>query len=97
MKDRSDDLSHHERMLLPRSYISLLVSGGRHLRKRRTITDVERKKGGNALFTVILHYIIRDYSDYERGNPFPPLHRIFFPITIQYNKGFNVHIRSKLL
>ena len=23
MKDRSDDLSHHERMLLPRSYISL--------------------------------------------------------------------------
>ena len=74
MKDRSDDPSHHERMLLPRSYISLLVSGGRHLRKRRTITDVERKKGGNALFTVILHYIIRDYSDYERGNPFPPLH-----------------------
>ena len=25
MKDRSDDLSHHERTLLPRSYISLLV------------------------------------------------------------------------
>ena len=25
MKDRSDDPSHHERMLLPRSYISLLV------------------------------------------------------------------------
>ena len=29
MKDRSDDLSHHERMLLPRSYISLqLFKGG---------------------------------------------------------------------
>ena len=26
MKDRSDDPSHHERTLLPRSYISLLVS-----------------------------------------------------------------------
>ena len=26
MKDRSDDLSHHERTLLPRSYISLLDS-----------------------------------------------------------------------
>ena len=25
MKDRSDDPSHHKRMLLPRSYISLLV------------------------------------------------------------------------
>ena len=25
MKDRSDDPSHHERTLLPRSYISLLV------------------------------------------------------------------------
>ena len=25
MKDRSDDLSHHERTLLPRSYISLLL------------------------------------------------------------------------
>ena len=25
MKDRSDDPSHHERMLLPRSYISLQV------------------------------------------------------------------------
>ena len=24
MKDRSDDLSHHERTLLPRSYISLM-------------------------------------------------------------------------
>ena len=27
MKDRSDDPSHHERTLLPRSYISLLPSG----------------------------------------------------------------------
>ena len=27
MKDRSDDPSHHERMLLPRSYISLLIYG----------------------------------------------------------------------
>ena len=27
MKDRSDDPSHHERTLLPRSYISLLVHG----------------------------------------------------------------------
>ena len=28
MKDRSDDPSHHERTLLPRSYISLLSSAG---------------------------------------------------------------------
>ena len=28
MKDRSDDPSHHERTLLPRSYISLLVVVG---------------------------------------------------------------------
>ena len=28
MKDRSDDPSHHERKLLPRSYISLLVPVG---------------------------------------------------------------------
>ena len=27
MKDRSDDPSHHERTLLPRSYISLLIYG----------------------------------------------------------------------
>ena len=27
MKDRSDDPSHHERTLLPRSYISLPVEG----------------------------------------------------------------------
>ena len=27
MKDRSDDPSHHERTLLPRSYISLTVGG----------------------------------------------------------------------
>ena len=27
MKDRSDDPSHHEQTLLPRSYISLLISG----------------------------------------------------------------------
>ena len=34
MKDRSDDPSHHERTLLPWSYISLLgitVSDGKHL------------------------------------------------------------------
>ena len=29
MKDRSDDPSHHERTLLPRSYISLLCVGFR--------------------------------------------------------------------
>ena len=30
MKDRSDDPSHHERTLLPRSYISLLLAGTRN-------------------------------------------------------------------
>ena len=33
MKDRSDDPSHHERTLLPRSYISLLLFGWHHLHK----------------------------------------------------------------
>ena len=32
MKDRSDDPSHHERMLIPRSYISLLAASGPPLR-----------------------------------------------------------------
>ena len=31
MKDRSDDPSHHERTLLPRSYISLQISNGHSL------------------------------------------------------------------
>ena len=32
MKDRSDDPSHHERMLLPRSYISLPQGNKVHLK-----------------------------------------------------------------
>ena len=31
MKDRSDDTSHHERTLLPRSYISLPVNHEMHV------------------------------------------------------------------
>ena len=33
MKDRSDDPSHHERTLLPRSYISLPVLKGQLLKE----------------------------------------------------------------
>ena len=36
MKDRSDDPSHHERTLLPRSYISLLPLARRHCRQLRS-------------------------------------------------------------
>ena len=40
MKDRSDDTSHHERTLLPRSYISL-----RHKERKEKERKKERKKG----------------------------------------------------
>ena len=36
MKDRSDDPSHHERTLLPRSYISLLITY-EHKQKTRAL------------------------------------------------------------
>ena len=39
MKDRSDDPSHHERTLLPRSYISLPGGGGGMERKIDTIEN----------------------------------------------------------
>ena len=42
MKDRSNDPSHHERTLLPRSYISLLLTGNalRHLELANAYTDI---------------------------------------------------------
>ena len=50
MKDRSDDPSHHERTLLPRSYISLLSCIGnysawllRGVRQQTKLTDTSNK------------------------------------------------------
>ena len=72
MKDRSYDPSHHERTLLPRSYISLLA--------------INRKEG-NVLFNDTLNtfylrlygvrHMVKDHSDSERGNPLPP-HGLLF-------------------
>ena len=75
MKDRSDDTSHHERTLLPRSYISLPHT---------------HRKEGNALFNDALNtfylrlygigYMVNDHSDSERENPLPS-HRLLFPLA----------------
>ena len=35
MKDRSDDSSHHERTILPRSYISLQRKRGTHIQREK--------------------------------------------------------------
>ena len=43
MKDRSDDPSHHERTLLPRSYISLLVVDKEDKAEEKAVVDKEEK------------------------------------------------------
>ena len=39
MKDRSDDPSHHERKLLPQSYISLLTAINNHNHKKHFVNE----------------------------------------------------------
>ena len=45
MKDRSDDQSHHERTLLPRSYISLLGDDDEETNEIKGIQRRYRKTG----------------------------------------------------
>ena len=49
MKDRSDDPSHHERMLLPWSYISLGGGGGGGVKELYLVSDMLRYERGTVL------------------------------------------------
>ena len=64
MKDRSDDPSHHERTLLPRSYIAGLMCPSVVL----SILFKEQDDVGQ---------MVKDHSDSERGNPLPPYGLLF--------------------
>ena len=57
MKDRSDDPSHHERTLLPRSYISLLINKkeGRNVLFNDTLNTFYLQLYGNVLFNDALN------------------------------------------
>ena len=95
MKDRSDDPSHHEQTLLPRSYISL----HKHLNSNKLLTDnnfivlanLLYLYGKDGIFYLSVHltpfmliciqHIVKDYSESERGNPLPPLHGLLFLIS----------------
>ena len=90
MKDRSDDPSHHERTLLPRSYISLLYV--KWIRKE-----------GHGLFNEALNtcylrlygvgHMVNNHSDYERGNPLPP-HGLPLPISSKCLLYAPLHIQD---
>ena len=55
MKDRSDDPSHHERTLLPRSYISLLIQ--RHLRYIVYILTHNWQDGAFVIVSMYIKYL----------------------------------------
>ena len=87
MKDRSDDPSHHEQTLLPRSHISLQTASSNH-----TQTEVVQKGKRKEVFYLMTHsthfifrlcgveHMVKYHSDSERGNPLPP-HGLLFPIS----------------
>ena len=50
MKDRSDDPSHHERTLLPRSYISLLY----HLQKQCSVVAERERESMDTLYAEVI-------------------------------------------
>ena len=75
MEDRSDDPPHHERMLLPRSYISLL-----QVRKEGNVLftdalrtfylqlyDIKHGKEGNVLFNNVLRTFYLQLYDIRHG------------------------------
>ena len=70
MKDRSDDSSHHERTLLPRSYISLL----------QKVVITKRKEETFDLCGV--RHIAKDHRDNERRNPLRSFYGLLFPVSI---------------
>ena len=83
MKDRSDDPSHHERTLLPVSYISLPFWWSAIIWLKQGNIYLEEEEIGNALFNEALkqfylrlygvgHIMVKNHSDSERGNPLPP-------------------------
>ena len=85
MKDRSDDPSHHEQTLLPRSYISLLnLLYARSYRQGCTSVTHHSFEGSvlfnNTLNTFIYGCMVKYHSNSERGNPLPP-HGLLFPIS----------------
>ena len=79
MKDRSNDPSHHERTLLPRSYISLPPIDESSTKMFISAIGEER----NVLFNDTLNtfylslcgmrHMVKNHSD-ERGNPLPQFH-----------------------
>ena len=75
MKDRSEDPSHDERTLLPRSYISLLTG----YRRKDFLFNDALSTFYIRLYGVI--HMVQDHSDSLRGNPLPPLHGILFSIS----------------
>ena len=79
MKDRSDDPSHHERMLLPLSYISLPNS----IKEVAGWMEWKNVLRNNRLFTFYVQlywfgYMNKDYSENETENPLPTQHGLFF-------------------
>ena len=64
MKDRSDDPSHHERTLLPRNYISLLVNGSTTLVVNGIVYGVMTPIIVGRLFDVVLFGFLVDVIIY---------------------------------
>ena len=85
MKDRSDDLSHQERTVLPRSYISLLTSASDSMmewrraasdqqRFKRTLHQMHRRNRNRRSQHFIYDHVTKDRPDNERGHPGLPIH-----------------------
>ena len=93
MKDRSDDLSHHERMLLPRSYISLLYSGRNHVQWNYT-PSIELVLAGDNFFSVgMFHLKQLSCQLVDNGNLWcRGVHLVLeaFETVLHYCKLFNV-------
>ena len=74
--------SHHERTLLPRSYISLLSILNACYDKTNSSLIFEQEREKNVLFNDALNtfylrlygvrHMVKDHSDSEKGNPLPP-------------------------
>ena len=75
MKDRSDDPSHHEQTLLPRSYISLVLK----TKEGNVLVNDALKTFYLRLYCV--GHIVKNNSDSERGNLLPSLHGLIFLIS----------------
>ena len=98
MKDPSNDPSHHERTLLPRSYISLPFKNEVQKKKKK-------RKKGNVLFNDALNtfslwlngirHVVKDHS--ARGNLLLPLHGLLFLISSKESFICNIPQTGKLI